>query len=159
MTENEDLIIRPFSEGDAGNISRLIVENLLAVNAKGYGESAMQKLAMLYTPAHIKKYARNGEMFVAEVGVELVGTATLEAERVRNLFVRVNHQNQGVGEKLMRFIEDRASQKGLEKLSLQADPTAVEFYARLGYARYGEKLQLIRSARIRMVAMEKYISK
>jgi len=159
MTENEDLIIRPFSGGDAGSISSLIIENLLTVNAKGYSESAMQKLATLYSPAHIKKYARDGEMFVSAAGADLVGTVTLEAERVRNLFVRVNRQNQGVGERLMRFIEDRARHKGLEKLSLQADLTAVEFYSKLGYARCGERLLLIRSARIRMVAMEKDISK
>jgi N-acetylglutamate synthase-like GNAT family acetyltransferase len=158
MTENEEWIIRPFAEEDAGAVSELIIENLEKVNVMVYGASTVKKLAKQYTPAHILKYAGKGSMFVAVSAAGLVGTITLEEERVRNLFVRVDCQGHGIGEKLVGFIEELARQKGLEKLTLQADLSAAEFYSRLGYARCGERLQLIRSARIKMVAMEKAIS-
>lgn len=158
MDPDPNLFIRIFQNDDAEAVSRLIIDNILQVNVKTCGKAAARKLASLYTPAHILKYAEKGEMYVAEIpdgDVGLVGTVTLEEERVRNLFVRVDVHGQGIGERLMGFIENLAVRNGLVRVFLLADLPAADFYEKLGYARKGERLELIKSARFKMVAMEK----
>jgi GNAT superfamily N-acetyltransferase len=159
MELDPNLNIRIFNESDTDLVSQLIIDNLNQVNVQDYGKAAVRQLARQYTPAHILKYALNGEMYVGEVpsedGLQVVGTVTLEGERLRNLFVRVDVHSQGVGERLMGFVENLAIHNGLKRLTLNADLSAAEFYEKLGYVRNGEKVLLIRSARIKMVAMEK----
>lgn len=152
-----EVAIRLFQAGDEEDLSRLIIENLEQVNVQNYGKSAVRQLVRQYSPAHILKYATYGEMYVAEAPGEpsLAGTVTLEDERVRNLFVRNDLRGQSIGKRLMLFIESVAREKGLTRLYLLADLTAADFYESLGYVRKGERLELIRSARFKMVEMEK----
>ncbi|MHC1782211.1 MAG: GNAT family N-acetyltransferase [Anaerolineaceae bacterium] len=159
MELDPNLNIRIFIESDADLVSRLIIDNLIQVNVQDYGKAAVRQLARQYTPDHIRKYALKGEMYVGEVPLEgslqVVGTVTLEGERLRNMFVRVDVHGQGIGKRLMGFVENLAIHNGLTRLTLQADLSAAEFYEKLGFIRVGEKVLLIRSARIKMVAMEK----
>jgi GNAT superfamily N-acetyltransferase len=161
MDLDPNLSIRKFDESDAEAVSRLIIDNLTQVNVQDYGKATVRQLARQYIPAHILKYAQKGEMYVGEIPLEgalqVVGTVTLEGERVRNLFSRVDVHGQGVGKRLMEFIENLAIHNGLKRLTLYADLSAAEFYEKLGYIRVGEKVQLIRSARIKMIAMEKVL--
>ncbi len=149
--------IRKFEPGDAPAVSRLILDNLLLVNVLDYGEAAVRELAQFYTPEWLLRYAQNGEMLVALQGAEIVATAALEQDRVRNVFVRVDHHSQGLGRLLMQSIEDAACRRGQARLVLSASLSAVDFYRKLGYAPIEEIEEPIAVATIKMVAMEKLI--
>ncbi len=150
-----DSTIRLFEEDDAGDVSRLIVDNLLSVNILHYGEPVVRQLARSYSPELMKQYAQNGQMYVAVERSMVVGVAALEQNRVRNVFVRVDHHRQGIGGMLMEYIEEVACQQGRTRLFLLADLSAANFYQRLGYVRVEEKEETVGDARIRMVRMEK----
>ena len=57
-----------------------------------------------------------------------------DAGRVRRVYVRSGHRNQGIGEQLIRALEQRARAAGYTHLRLRTDTSAAaRFYERLGY--------------------------
>src|SRR5512135_2117958 len=134
MDTTKDITIRGFESGDASDVSQLIIDNLMLVNSRDYGEEAARQLARFYSPQLLLEYAQNGNMYVAVEHSMIVGTAALDQDRVRNVFVRIDHHQQGIGNILMQHIEDIARQQGNVRLGLRASVSAVVFYQKLGYA-------------------------
>jgi GNAT superfamily N-acetyltransferase len=153
------IIIRSFEEGDASDVSRLIIDNLMQVNVVDYGEAAVKQLALFYSPEWILRYAQSAETCVAEVRSEIIGTATLDQERVRSVFVRIDHHKQGIGQLLMRHVEEAASRKNIVRLTLLANVGAVDFYRNLGYVQGEKKVIEVGDVLITVVAMEKALLK
>jgi|GEM_PF-878280 len=153
----QDISIRPFESDDAGDVSQLVIDNLMRVNIGDYGEAAVRQLACGYSPWLLLEYARNGEMYVAVEGSSIVGTATLQQDRVRNVFVRIDHHKQGIGRVLMQYIEGAASRQGVQRLFLLANISAVGFYQNLGYVYVEEKEERIGDTQLKMVVMEKVL--
>jgi GNAT superfamily N-acetyltransferase len=151
----QDIIIRRFESGDADDVSQLIIDNLMLVNILDYGEAAVRQIARFYSPPWLLEYAQSGETFVAVDRSSIVGTATLEQNRVRNVFVRIDHHRQGIGKILMQHIEGIASKQNKAQLVLLADISAVDFYRKLGYVQGEEKEIEIGDALITVVVMEK----
>lgn len=93
-------------------------------------------------------------------GGEPVGAARLrdagggvaKAERVA---VLREHRGRGVGEALMRALEQAARERGFRQVRLGAQLTALGFYERLGYAAEGEEFL---DARIRHRHMVKELA-
>ena len=73
-------------------------------------------------------------MVVALLSERVVGTAGLDGDVVRTVFVAPDVQGSGVGRTLMHELERRARSKGIKKLSVPSSITAERFYAKLGYA-------------------------
>ena len=68
------------------------------------------------------------------VGVtRLQHTAPGEGQ-VRFMAVREDQQGKGVGRALMQYLEEKAKDRGIEKIVLQARENAVPFYLSLGYS-------------------------
>jgi GNAT superfamily N-acetyltransferase len=151
------ITVRRFEREDAGAVSRLILDNLMLVNIHDYGEAAVQNLARFYTPQLLLEYAQQGESYVAVQGSNILGTATLEQNRVRNVFVRMTYHQQGVGRILMRHIEKTARQQGKACLVLQANTGAVGFYQKLGYVQVETIAEQIGDALIRIAIMQKML--
>jgi GNAT superfamily N-acetyltransferase len=159
MIKTEDIIIRRFESGDATEVSRLIIDNLMLVNVIDYGEAAVKQMALFYSPEWILRYAQSSEMYVAEVRSDIIGTATLDQERVRMVFVRIDHQKRGIGKLLMRHVEETAIRQNHTRVVLLANVGAVGFYRNLGYVQ-GEKREIeVGDAQITVVAMEKILLK
>ena len=159
MIKTEDIIIRQFESGDATEVSRLIIDNLMLVNVIDYGEAAVKQMALFYSPEWILRYAQSSEMYVVEERSDIIGTATLDQERVRNVFVRIDHQKRGIGKLLMRHVEEAAIRQNNTRVVLLANVGAVDFYRNLGYVQ-GEKREIeVGDAQITVVAMEKTLLK
>lgn len=150
-----DVLVRRFESSDAGEVSRLVIDNLLLVNIRDLGDAAARQMVRLYTPRLVAEYAQAGEMLVATRQSAIVGTATLKDNRVRNVFVRVDQHNKGVGSILMRHIEETAARQGKTEVYLQAHGAAVGFYRKLGYEYVEEKEEEIGGTPIKMVIMKK----
>ncbi len=155
----DNIIIRSFESGEETEVSRLIVDNLILVNVIDYGEAAVNQLAIFYTPEWILRYAQSCEMLVALAGAEIVGTIALDHERVRSLFVRIDHQRQGIGKRLMRFIEEAARRQDMKQLNLLANVGAVEFYRKLGFVPREKREIEVGEARLLVACMEKALEK
>jgi len=155
MDTTKDITIRGFENGDASNVSQLIIDNLMLVNSRDYGEEAARQLARFYSPQLLLEYAQDGYMYVAVEHSMIIGTAALDQDRVRNVFVRIGHHQQGIGKILMQHIEDIARQQGKVRLGLRASVSAVVFYQKLGYAIMEEIEERIGDAVIKVVEMAK----
>lgn len=69
---------------------------------------------------------------------ECIGVSRLQFNspgeaQVRFMGVRDDQQGKGVGKKLMAYLENKAKEKGAEKVVLQARENAVPFYLSMGY--------------------------
>jgi len=152
---NQKYSIRKFENGDADAVSRLIIDNLTTRTILEFGKVAVTQLVQFYTPQQMKDYARNEELYVALDASEIVGTASLDQSRIRNLFVRIDHHRRGVGSQLVRHLEDLAAQQGKLNVFLFANVSAVDFYQEQGYAIVEEKTETIGVVSLTMMMMIK----
>lgn len=63
------------------------------------------------------------------------------AVRMRQVAVHPDHQRGGVGTVFVHYSEEFARKHGFTRMTMHARETAVPFYERLGYQRYGERFQ------------------
>ncbi len=155
MDITKDITVRGFENEDASDVSQLIIDNLMLVNSCDYGEEAARQLARFYSPQLLLEYAQNGNMYVAVEHSMILGTAALDQDRVRNVFVRIDHHQLGIGKILMQHIEDIARQQGKVRLGLRASISAVVFYQKLGYTIVEEIEECIGDMVINVVEMAK----
>lgn len=151
------LIIRPFINTDAEEISRIIIKDLTTVNVVDFGEELAKHLSSFYSPEDIIKYSENDEMYVGEMNSEIAGTVSLDGSRVRNVFVKPALLGKGIGKDLMNFIEDKAREKKKEKLFLHSHLSSAGFYEKLGYKSIEMKTEHFGDMSAQTILMEKYL--
>jgi N-acetylglutamate synthase-like GNAT family acetyltransferase len=125
--------VRNFEPEDAEKLSQLIVQNLQLVLIKDYPTEAIEALMPFFTPEKLIEDAKHQFMLVSLLDNELVGIASLDDDRVRNVFVDVARHRRGIGKKLMTAIEAYAQEQQLKKIYLMAAISACGFYEKLGY--------------------------
>ncbi len=107
-----DITVWQFASRDANPIGRHIADNPLLDNVHDYGEAVVNELARFFSPGLPLSYACGGDRIVAESSSGIVGTATLDDHRVRNVFVSIDHHGDGAGTILMGCIEEPAGRQG-----------------------------------------------
>jgi N-acetylglutamate synthase-like GNAT family acetyltransferase len=152
---NQKISIRKFDNGDADNVSRLIIDNLTTRAVLDYGKAAVTQLVQFYSPQQMKDCARNEELYVALDASEIVGTAGLDQSRIRNVFVRTDHHRRGIGSQLVRHLEDIAARQGKVNVFLFANLSTVDFYQEQGYSIVEEKTEAIGTVTLAMMLMIK----
>jgi GNAT superfamily N-acetyltransferase len=58
--------------------------------------------------------------------------------QVRSMATDESHRGQGLGRRIIEYLEQEARRRGITTVSLNAREAAVSFYTRLGYAPTGE---------------------
>jgi GNAT superfamily N-acetyltransferase len=152
MPEKE-VNITAATAADAEAISRVVVRALREVNARDYPPGIIDAVAANFTPEAILEHTARRTVLVAGVAGEIVGTASLDSDRVRSVFVRPDHHGKGIGAALMQKVESLAAAKGLRRLVLSSSITAEGFYRRLGYAAVRHEFH----GEERTIVMEKYL--
>lgn len=107
---NEYLAIRPALKKDAGMILKLIRASVEAQQLLPRTRRSMEE--------------RIGDYYVFEIDRNIIGTVGLKilegttdpVAELECLFVAEQHENRGIGAKLMLFIEERARQIGIRRL-------------------------------------------
>ncbi|WP_135005153.1 GNAT family N-acetyltransferase, partial [Pseudomonas savastanoi] len=69
----------------------------------------------------------------ASLGEIIIGTASLDGDVVRSVFVDPAYQGGGIGRQLMNVIHATAASAGVGALRVPSSITAEKFYATLGY--------------------------
>lgn len=145
--------IRSAKFSDAGHISRLVQNTIRISNAQDYPEAVIERVAANFSTEAIQRLLGNRFVLVATRGEIVVGTASLDGNVVRTVFVAPEVQGSGVGRRLMGAIETTAQGKGTVVIQVPASLTARPFYARLGYC----EVQDVFHGGERTVLMEKRI--
>lgn len=133
-----DMTIRRARDGDAEALTELSLESK---RSNGYDDAFMAACREELTVT--RQSLAEGEYWVAECG-GLCGCACLLTDpdgrggEVHAFFIDPAWQRQGVGRLLWGKLAERAREKGLSALRLDADPAAVPFYEAMGFTVVGE---------------------
>ena len=146
------LSIRKARRSEAGALGEVIRRAIEVTNSRDYAPPIILALKASFSDPEVERRLRERLVYVATRDSEIIGTASLAASRVHSVFVDPAHQGQGIGERLMAFIEKVARRQGHEELELTSSLTAVGFYRKLGYR--GSR-HIVRESGIDTVLMRK----
>jgi len=127
---------------DAQSVGKLVAETYRKFNLDFASPEEQEKLlgpfrnALSAEPAHrdaITRVLRAEMVFVAEDDGEIVGVLRCRPARLQSLFVRQDHQRQGIGRKLVERCEQECAGRGSRVIHLAATLYAVPFYEAVGY--------------------------
>ncbi len=125
--------IRAAQPHDAPAISRVIIDALRISNARDYSAEVIQRLESNFTAEHIGKLIETRLVLVALQSQQLLGTASLDGQVIRTVFVDPTQQGKGIGRRLMAAIERLAQERGASELLVPSSLTAQGFYRQLGF--------------------------
>lgn len=147
--------IRSAKPADATAIVALIQRALEQVNALDEPLDVVERLARNLRQRDIARRIARWHVLVAEDTAAdhatLVGTAALDAHRVRMLFVRPDRQQAGIGGALLARLREMARDHGVQTLEVASAAGAEGFYRRHGFVPYrsvtdrGQRLVLMRA--------------
>ncbi|QPF82994.1 GNAT family N-acetyltransferase [Bradyrhizobium genosp. L] len=125
--------IRPALDDDADAISAVILRALRETNAQDYTAEIIERVERSFSPSAVRELIGRRTVFIAEIDGRVVGTASLDGDVVRSVFVAPDVQARGVGKLLMDKVESTARERNISKLAVPSSVTAEAFYARLGF--------------------------
>jgi predicted N-acetyltransferase YhbS len=128
-----ECMIRPAQCEDAEGISRVITSALRETNAKDYSEAVIARVEQSFSPAAVSDLMGRRLVFVAINNDSIVGTASLDGQVVRTVFVDPRCQGRGIGRALMAEVERAAVERDVAVLAVPSSVTAEPFYAKLGF--------------------------
>ncbi len=125
--------VRPATSRDAAAISRVIIAALRESNSQDYPPDVIAQVEQSFSPEAITTQLTKRRVFVALLGENIVGTAGLDGDVVRSIFVDPAHQKDSIGRHLMDVIHITAASVGVEAVRVPSSITAERFYTALGY--------------------------
>ena len=147
--------IREFRKGDEGACAEVIRKALEA-------DKTLSKEELEWLVKHeaegtyLKKAGCLDSVIVFEEDERIVGVIGLKKNQLKSLYILPEHQNKGIGTKLAKAIEQKARQKGIKKIWMEANPDAIKFYERFGYKKV--RNDIIKGTTLEIAIMEKQIT-
>lgn len=145
--------IRTANEDDAEGISEVIIAALRTTNAKDYAQAVIEQVEKSFSPNAVAALISKRMVFVALEAGKVIGTASLDGQVVRTVFVHPSSHGQGIGSQLMSTLEQTARGLGIEVLRVPSSITAERFYKKLGYSVVREAFH----GEERTIVMERYL--
>lgn len=144
--DTNNILIRRFTKDDS--ISELTA--LLHRAYKQLADMGLYFVATYISDEEAKLLIDRGECFIAELNGKIIGSILLYAKGKNNppLYLREDvsvfgkfavepeYQKSGIGDKLMKYIEDYVKSKGVKILALDTAEQAqhlIDYYSRRGY--------------------------
>jgi GNAT superfamily N-acetyltransferase len=125
--------IRLFRETDVMSLKSMIHRVIAACYPGHYCMKAVRFFMNYHDEAAIRKDARNGCTVVLDRAGRAIGTGTLVGDEIKRVFVDPMAQRQGIGRRIMKYLEQKARSSGVTTVRLDASLPAKAFYDRLGY--------------------------
>ncbi|MBA2710268.1 MAG: GNAT family N-acetyltransferase [Tatlockia sp.] len=143
-----NLCIRRAKLTDAEAISHVIIQTLGEVNSKDYPTSVINEVIKNFSTEQIAAKMKQRKIFVITEKNHIIGTASLEGDQIRTVFVLPNKQGKQAGSLLMHYLEEVARKENISYLTVSSSITAEGFYLKLGYSvlrneYYGEERTII----------------
>ena len=120
---------------DGEEIGRVHRDSIRGLCGGHYAPEKIEVWARPRPPGHYERAILGKDFYVAEESGEIVGFGVLDAEtrEVEAVYVGPSAAGRGVGMKILRTLEGRARELGLESLRLDSSLNAVGFYERAGF--------------------------
>lgn len=146
-----EYLIRTATPDDAAAISQVVRLALAESNARDYPPAVIASVQANFGPEQVRGLLAAREVLVAEEAGCVIGTASLDGDVVRTVFVAPGAQGLGVGRRLMEQVEALARERGVALLKVPSSITAEGFYAGLGF----QAVQQIIRGEERTIVMER----
>ena len=130
-----DLQIRTATAADTVVLGRLVQRAIRASNSADYAPAIIDMMCANFEPDKFLERMAARDVFAAVRGQDIVGTVSFSLPRAKlySLFIEPRIQRGGIGQHLVRHIEQHAAGLGCKSLQLSASISARPFYLRLGY--------------------------
>ncbi|WP_374981361.1 GNAT family N-acetyltransferase [Pseudomonas solani] len=149
-----EYLIRTATPDDAAAISQVVLLALAESNARDYPAAVIASVQANFGPEQVRGLLAAREVLVAEEAGCVIGTASLDGDVVRTVFVAPGAQGLGVGRRLMEQVEALARERGVALLKVPSSITAEGFYAGLGF----QAVQQIIRGEERTIVMERSLA-
>lgn len=147
-------LIRTATADDAAAISQVVLLALAESNSRDYPPKVIASVQANFGPEQVRGLLAAREVLVAEEAGCVIGTASLDGDVVRTVFVAPGAQGLGVGRRLMEQVEALARERGVALLKVPSSITAEGFYAGLGF----QAVQQIIRGEERTIVMERSLA-
>ncbi len=114
-------------------ISELIQRTVRLTNSADYTRQEIEFTCLEFTPEKVAEKMEERDVFVFVQDDRILGTVSLEGDKLHALFVDPECQSGGVGSDLVHHVEQLAQHRGIQELTLSSSITAAPFYTSLGY--------------------------
>lgn len=129
----EDGTIRPLQPADLDEVRALIERTIATCYAGYYCPSAQRWFLDHHSPECILRDSGTGTVIVLENDGRIGATGTLMGNEIGRVFVDPQSQRRGFGLRIMRRLETRAAELGIERVELYSSTPSREFYESMGY--------------------------
>ncbi|HEY9405552.1 MAG TPA: GNAT family N-acetyltransferase [Pyrinomonadaceae bacterium] len=153
--------VRRAVEEDCGGIWRVHTRAIREIASSHYTPAETESWASPRAPEHYVEAIRNKEFYVAEEDGAITGFGALDHKQneIEAVYVSPEVMRRGVGSAILRRLEERALELGVNSLKLDASLNAVAFYQSAGYEAQKEmKHRLASGVEIGCVLMTKKFS-
>ena len=125
--------IRKARKEDYLKIANLRKKTFERINGKNYSKEQVDFINSKNPPKIILEKMKQRDMFCLVDKDKILGVIDLEGNKIGGLFVRYNYLGNGLGKKLLTFMEDYAKKKNIKKVILYSTEYAYKFYLKQGY--------------------------
>lgn len=129
----QNLTLRECRQSDVAAVRRLIHETIDRSYTGVYPPRALQSFREFHSEENIAERVRTGTVLVLEREGEIVATGSLVGNEICGVFVRASCQRCGYGRVVMRELEKRAEERGVEEVELSVSLPSRAFYEGLCY--------------------------
>lgn len=123
--------LRRFEPGDATACCAIMNAAIQAMD--GLNPQARSLVTSKNIPETLGPELARSFTLVAVVPDGIGGLGVLDSAEVKRVYVHPRVQSRGIGTKLVQALEAEARRRGAHRLELQASPSSVRFYLRLGF--------------------------
>ncbi|MBE6665083.1 MAG: GNAT family N-acetyltransferase [Ruminococcaceae bacterium] len=132
--------VRRFQNGDAVEISELIIRTLRTSNIKDYSAEYIENDVKMFTPESVVQRASWTHFYVVLHSKKIVGCGAIgpywgkeDESSLFNIFVLPEYQGKGVGKRIMETLEQDEFFLKAKRIEIPSSITACEFYKKFGY--------------------------
>jgi N-acetylglutamate synthase-like GNAT family acetyltransferase len=129
--------VRRLEPGDVPEVCAIM--NAAIATMAGLNAAARSFIVAKNTPEAVAEELARVFALVAVGAHGLEAVGVLDGAEIKRLYVHPDCQRRGTGASLARALEAEARRQGLQRLQLQASPSSVGFYSRLGFTEVGRE--------------------
>lgn len=125
------IYVRPYDSNDGLQVGQMIYDTVHTINGRDYSQEQVN--AWVPDPS---TYANVQESyaFVADKEGTILAFGNLTSEGyLHRFYVHRDFQNQGIGNQLLKTLENKAKNLGLKEIFTEASITALPFFLKKGY--------------------------
>ena len=120
-------------KSDLQSVYELVQKTIQVSYADVYPPEAIEFFKNYHNQDDILKDAVSGYSIVAESDGLILGTGTLLEMNVRRVYIDPQHQHRGIGQLIVKKLEQKAKSERLEKLDLSASLKSRRFWEAMGF--------------------------